>query len=171
MATAHTAPGLHVEVAKAMFAKRNPELEEKVLKWIGEIIGEKVPKYQGTPYEEALADGVFLCKLMEKLNPGSVRNIDLEPKHAFKMVENVAKFLRAAQKFGVPEDDLFQTVDLVEKKNVPQVTATIVAVARACWLHPEFKGPYLTGKPAEPQPRHFDEKQLKESAALGSLAL
>lgn len=45
-----------------MFAKRNPDLETKVLKWISEIIGEKVPKYQGTPYEEALADGVFLCK-------------------------------------------------------------------------------------------------------------
>uniref|UniRef100_T1JQ20 Uncharacterized protein n=1 Tax=Tetranychus urticae TaxID=32264 RepID=T1JQ20_TETUR len=62
-------------------------------------------------------------------------------------------------------------MEKLNPENVPQVTATIVAVARACWLHPEFKGPYLTGKPAEPQPRHFDEKQLKESAALGSLAL
>lgn len=45
-----------------MASKRNPELEAKVLKWIGEIIGEKVPPLQGMSYEDTLNDGVILCK-------------------------------------------------------------------------------------------------------------
>lgn len=45
-----------------MASKRNPELETKVLKWIGEIIGEKVPPLQGMTFEDTLNDGVILCK-------------------------------------------------------------------------------------------------------------
>jgi len=45
-----------------MASKRDPELEAKILKWIGEIIGEKVPPLGGMSYEETLADGVILCK-------------------------------------------------------------------------------------------------------------
>lgn len=68
---------------------------------------------------------------MNRICPDSIRSIDMEPRHAFKMIENISKFLRAARRWGVAQMDLFQSADLVEKKNIPQVTNTILAVARA----------------------------------------
>lgn len=37
-------------------------------------------------------------------------------------MENIACFLAGAEKLGVPKHDLFQTVDLYEKKNMTQVS-------------------------------------------------
>ena len=36
-------------------------------------------------------------------------------------MENISKFLSGAEKLGVPKHDMFQTVDLYEKKNMTQV--------------------------------------------------
>ncbi|XP_074604319.1 muscle-specific protein 20-like [Brevipalpus obovatus] len=167
----NAAPGLHYETTKSMASKRDPELETKILKWIGEIIGEKVPPLGGMSYEETLADGVILCKLMNKLKPDSVKKFDQEPKHAFNIVENIHKFVKAAKEYGVGDDDVFQTVDLTEKRNIPMVTATMIALGRACHQHPEFKGPHIAAKPAEANPRKFSDKQTKDAAAMGALAL
>lgn len=68
---------------------------------------------------------------MNKLLPDSIKKFEKEPKHAMNCFENISKFLKAAQSYGVSEDDLFQTVDLTEKRNIPMVTATLVAVGRA----------------------------------------
>lgn len=48
----------------------------------------------------------------------------------FKIMENISAFLEAIQKFGVPHTDLFQTVDLFEKKDIAQVCRTIFALGR-----------------------------------------
>ena len=45
-------------------------------------------------------------------------------------MENINNFLSGAEKLGVPRADLFQTVDLYEKKNALQVVDAIFAVAR-----------------------------------------
>lgn len=39
----------------------------------------------------------------------------------FIQMENISHFLAGAEKLGVPKHDLFQTVDLYEKKNMTQV--------------------------------------------------
>jgi hypothetical protein len=66
---------------------------------------------------------------MNKLQPNCI------PKYTqtggdFKMRENVALFNKAAGDYGVPVNELFQTVDLFEKKNIPQVTMSIFALGR-----------------------------------------
>ena len=49
---------------------------------------------------------------MPKINTG---------KMAFKLMENISNFLGAATRYGVAKTDLFQTVDLYEAENIPQV--------------------------------------------------
>ena len=39
-------------------------------------------------------------------------------------------FQKACVKYGVPDVDLFQAVDLIERKNIAQVTNTIFAIGR-----------------------------------------
>ncbi len=58
-------------------------------------------------------------------------------------MENIDKFLKACQDYGVPHDKLFPTVALFEKKNIPEVTGGIIALARQVQSHPEWAGPQV----------------------------
>ena len=49
--------------------------------------------------------------------------------------------------YGVAKEDLFQTNDLSEKKDIANVTNTLCALGRAVYKHPEWNGPYLGPKP------------------------
>jgi muscular protein 20 (fragment) len=66
---------------------------------------------------------------MNKLSPGSCKKINTSGA-GFKLMENINAFNAAARKYGVPEEDIFQTVDLFEKRNIPQVLQGILALAR-----------------------------------------
>ena len=40
-------------------------------------------------------------------------------------MENVQAFLAAAKKYGVPDEEVFQTPDLFEARNIPQVSSGV----------------------------------------------
>lgn len=46
------------------------------------------------------------------------------------MYTSICRFQKACVKYGVPDVDLFQAVDLMERKNIAQVTNTIFAIGR-----------------------------------------
>ncbi|UJR35236.1 hypothetical protein I4U23_028001 [Adineta vaga] len=136
-------------------AKRDPELDQQVQEWIEAIIGEKFPSGS---YEDALKDGIILCKLMNKLQPNSI------PKYAtsggsFKLRENISLFQNVARGYGLEDAELFQSVDLFEKRNIPQVTQCLFALGRHAQKH-NFHGPILGPKMAESNKREFTEEQL-----------
>ena len=66
---------------------------------------------------------------MNKLKPNSVPKITTKG-GGFALRENASMFCTAARAYGVPDNELFQTVDLFEKKNIPQVTMAIHALGR-----------------------------------------
>ena len=67
---------------------------------------------------------VYTHRVINKLQPGSVSKINTG-KMAFKLMENISNFLEAATRYGVAKTDLFQTVDLYEAENIPQVSLTL----------------------------------------------
>ena len=67
-----------------------------------------------------LINALPVHRLINKLQPGSVAKINTG-KMAFKLMENISNFLDAATRYGVAKTDLFQTVDLYEAENIPQV--------------------------------------------------
>ena len=138
---------LQASVVAKLAGKRDPDVEDQVLEWCFQVIGESRPN--GT-YEEILKDGVVLCKVMNKLLPGSCPKINTTGSN-FKLMENLNLVQKAMKKYGVPEEDVFQTVDLFEKRNIPQVTQGIMALGRTCYIHPEWAGPFLGPKPSEEQ--------------------
>ncbi|EDW96113.1 uncharacterized protein Dyak_GE25653 [Drosophila yakuba] len=107
-------------------APRNKEQEQEVLNWVFAVIGENVPSGQ---YEDILKDGIWLCKLANKLAPGSVKKIQ-ERGTNFQLMENIQRFQAAVKKYGVPEEEIFQTADLFERRNIPQVTLSLYALGR-----------------------------------------
>lgn len=65
--------GLQAQVTAKTVSKRSPQVEKAVVDWVFACIEEPAP--EGASIEEALKDGVALCKLINKLNPGSVSKV------------------------------------------------------------------------------------------------
>ncbi|CAB3381222.1 muscle-specific protein 20 [Cloeon dipterum] len=138
---------------------RNKDQEAEVLQWIFNVIGEPLPSGQ---YEDVLKDGVVLCNLINKLAPGSVKKIQTKGTN-FQLMENIQRFQQAVRKYGVPDEEIFQTADLFERRNIPQVTLSLYALGRITQKHPEYTGPTLGPKMAEKNEREFTEDQLRAS--------
>jgi len=150
-------------VRAKLAGKRDPEQEKEAQEWIESVLGQKFPP--GEAYEDVIRDGQVLCKLMNKLSPGSVPKIN-STGGQFKMMENINMFQQALKNYGVADVDVFQTVDLWEKKDIAQVTTTLFALGRTTYLHPEWPGPYLGPKPAEECKREFTEEQLRAGETI-----
>ncbi|XP_050305628.1 muscle-specific protein 20-like [Anthonomus grandis grandis] len=142
--------------------KRDPEQEREAQAWIESVIGERFPPM---PYEFALRDGIILCKLMNRLQPGIISKINTSGGD-YKMMDNLSQFQKACVKYGVPDVDLFQTTDLWDQKNIALVTTTIFAIGRTCYKHPEWRGPFLGPRPSEENKRDFSESQLRASEGI-----
>ena len=82
-------------------------------------------------------------------------------------MENINAFLQGAEKLGVPKSDLFQTVDLYERKNPLQVLDTIFAFARhASKVKPDL--PVLGPRLADKRPVHFSQELLDQGKYIPS---
>ncbi|KAH3899504.1 related to Transgelin [Saccharomycodes ludwigii] len=102
---------------------------------------------------DLLKDGTVLCRLANKLieNDSSFNPIKWKcSKIPFIQMEQISLFLQFCKQYGVPEDELFQTVDLFEKKDPAQVYQTIKSLSRYANLkNPSLFpviGPKLTKK-------------------------
>ncbi|XP_052808287.1 myophilin-like [Mya arenaria] len=141
-------------------AKRDPEAETQALDWIETVSGEKVDR--SLEFPDMIKDGIVLCRMMNKLTPGCIKKIDTKG-GGFALMQNIERFNKAAEAYGVPIRELFQTVDLWERKNIPAVTLCIHALARIAQTKPDFTGPILGPKMAEAQDFNFTPEQLAEA--------
>ena len=57
-------------------------MEQQAREWLEAIVGEPFP--EGS-FQEALKDGVYLCKVINTINPDSIAKVN-PSKMAFKMV-------------------------------------------------------------------------------------
>ncbi|XP_014218385.1 muscle-specific protein 20 [Copidosoma floridanum] len=148
---------LERSVRAKLIAKRDPEREREAREWISSVIGKNL---KPAPIEDILRDGTVLCELINKIKPGSIKKINTAGGD-FKMMENINKFQDAVRAYGLSDADIFQTVDLWEKKDISLVVTTLFALGRETYRHPEYKGPHLGPKPAEEHKREFSQEQLR----------
>merc|ERR1711915_228139 len=94
-----------------------------------------------------------------KIEAGSVKKFK-EKGPAFLLMENVQAFLAAAKKYGVPDEEVFQTPDLFEARNIPQVVLCLYSLGRTTQKHPEDKGPSIGPKMATENKGNFSEEQI-----------
>jgi len=137
---------------------RKPEQEAEILEWIAAVMGEPLP---AGDFADVLKDGIVLCKLMNKISPGSVKKFK-EKGPAFMLMENVQAFLAGAKKYGVPDEEVFQTPDLFEARNIPQVVLCLYSLGRVTQKHPEYTGPHIGPKMAEKNQRNFTDEQIRQ---------
>jgi len=159
MATREQGYGFTAEISGKIQGKYDSNQEREALAWIQK----QVPNagLQGVSGSSAvgdkLKDGVILCKLINRLQPNSVKNINTS-KMAFKQMENIGNFLAGVEKYGVSRTDMFQTVDLYEQQNMPQVIMCIHALGRKAGT----KGQQGIGpKESDANKRNFSQQQMR----------
>jgi hypothetical protein len=83
---------------------------KEITAWMETLLAEKMPK---PSLRENLLDGVYLCKLVNTLVPGSLRKYHKKPKMLAMKMENIGFFLAVCKtRLDLPPDLLFQPTDL-----------------------------------------------------------
>ncbi|KAI5639879.1 calponin-like domain-containing protein [Phthorimaea operculella] len=77
-----------MESADRCAGKREPEKDLEAQQWIEAVIGERFPP--GMPYEHALRDGIILCKLMNRLQPGIIQKVNVSGGD-YKFMDNISQ--------------------------------------------------------------------------------
>ncbi|KAM6893900.1 rho guanine nucleotide exchange factor 7-like [Xenentodon cancila] len=78
--------------------------------------------------QASLQDGAVLCKLLERLRPGTVDKFFQEPKSDSECQRNIAEFIKGCGAFGV---EAFEVSDLLQGLNFPKVLNSLVALNKA----------------------------------------
>jgi len=139
---------------------RNQDQENEILKWVGEVLGETWG--DGEDMAAVLKDGTVLCRLMNCIKPNSVKKYK-ETGTPFMLMENIQAFLGAARKYGVPDSELFQTADLYERRNIPQVVLCLFSLGRLTQHHQDYTGPAIGPKMSTKNERNFSEEQIRRN--------
>jgi len=156
--------GFSAEAKRRIESRYDTEEENKAREWIEAVLKENVFEgKEGLDHVHCvLRSGTILCRIANKLGA----NIKIhDSKLAFKQMENIGNFLQFMEKYGCARSDLFQTVDLYEKQNMPSVIDGIHALGRKAGLkNPNL--PQLGPKEAEANPRSFTKEQLRARQAI-----
>ncbi|XP_066842666.1 uncharacterized protein [Anser cygnoides] len=104
--------GLSAEVKNKLAQKYDPQRERELRAWIEGATGRRI----GDNFMDGLKDGVILCELINKLQPGSVQKVN-DPVQNWHKLENIGNFLRAITRYGVKPHDIFEANDLFENTN------------------------------------------------------
>ncbi|XP_055007383.1 rho guanine nucleotide exchange factor 7a isoform X2 [Boleophthalmus pectinirostris] len=75
--------------------------------------------------QSSLKDGVVLCRLLERLSPGSTDKIYHEPKNDGECLSNIKEFLKGCLSFRI---ETFEASDLLLGLNFSKVLSTLVAL-------------------------------------------
>ncbi|EWC48782.1 hypothetical protein DRE_00087 [Drechslerella stenobrocha 248] len=117
---------LDKDLAKLRLSKYTSEAATEAKSWIESVLGASLG---ADDLMDCLHDGTVLCRLVNKLVPGSTKFKQSEM--PFVQMENIAMFLRVCSDvLKISPHDLFLTVDLYEYKDPAQVLQTIGAFSR-----------------------------------------
>uniref|UniRef100_A0A3Q2CNR5 Osteoclast-stimulating factor 1 n=1 Tax=Cyprinodon variegatus TaxID=28743 RepID=A0A3Q2CNR5_CYPVA len=78
--------------------------------------------------QASLQDGAVLCKLLERLRPGTVDKFFQEPRSDSECQRNIAEFIKGCGAFGV---EPFEVNDLLQGLNFSKVLNSLVALNKA----------------------------------------
>ncbi|KAL7849246.1 hypothetical protein SRHO_G00208690 [Serrasalmus rhombeus] len=148
--------GLSAEVRSKIAQKYDPQKEEELRYWIEEVTGMPI----GENFQMGLKDGVILCELINKLQPGSIKKIN-HSKLNWHKLENLGNFIKAILTYGLKPSDVFEANDLFENGNMTQVQMTLLALASMAKTKGMDTKIDIGVKYADKQERRFDDEKMK----------
>jgi hypothetical protein len=128
---------------QSLVENQRRELErdfESLTDWINTLLGVKLQK----KLIDLIGDGVLLCKIVNKIRPGTIRSFHQSPTNIARRMENIGFFMTACQKrFEIPATQLFEpaSVQFISSSNFdPLSIGTLHAVAAVLTSLRRFSG-------------------------------
>ncbi|VCW77586.1 unnamed protein product, partial [Gulo gulo] len=162
-------PGLTPTLCPLLFqllSKYDPQKEAELRGWIEGLTGLSI----GPDFQKGLRDGVILCTLMNKLQPGSVPKINRSMQN-WHQLENLSTFIAAMVRYGMNPVDLFEANDLFESGNMTQVQVSLLALAGKAKTKGLQSGVDIGVKYSEKQERNFDDATMKAGQCVIGLQM
>uniref|UniRef100_A0A8C0C2P7 Calponin n=2 Tax=Balaenoptera musculus TaxID=9771 RepID=A0A8C0C2P7_BALMU len=158
--------GLSAEVKNRLLSKYDPQKEAELRSWIEGLTGLSI----GPDFQKGLKDGIILCTLMNKLQPGSVPKINRSMQN-WHQLENLSNFIKAMVSYGMNPVDLFEANDLFESGNLTQVQVSLLALAGKAKTKGLQSGVDIGVKYSEKQERNFDDATMKAGQCVIGLQM
>ncbi|MBZ3876373.1 Calponin-2 [Sciurus carolinensis] len=159
--TAGPAYGLSAEVRSRLLSKYDPQKEAELRSWIEGLTGLSI----GPDFQKGLKDGVILCTLMNKLQPGSVPKINRSMQN-WHQLENLSNSIKAMVSYGMSPVDLFEASDLFESGNMTQVQVSLLALAGKAKTKGLQSSVDIGVRYAERRLRSFDDATMKAGQCI-----
>uniref|UniRef100_A0A2I3TMP8 Calponin n=1 Tax=Pan troglodytes TaxID=9598 RepID=A0A2I3TMP8_PANTR len=105
--------GLWAEVKNQLLSKYDPQKKAELHSWIKGLTG----LFISPDFQKGLKDGIILCTLMNKLQPGSVPKINHSMQN-WHQLENLSNFIKAMAN------------DLFESRSMTQLQVSLLALVR-----------------------------------------
>ncbi|KAJ8777049.1 hypothetical protein J1605_014913 [Eschrichtius robustus] len=149
-----------------LLSKYDPQKEAELRSWIEGLTGLSI----GPDFQKGLKDGIILCTLMNKLQPGSVPKINRSMQN-WHQLENLSNFIKAMVSYGMNPVDLFEANDLFESGNLTQVQVSLLALAGKAKTKGLQSGVDIGVKYSEKQERNFDDATMKAGQCVIGLQM
>lgn len=170
MATRPRGFGLTAEINDKIRAQYSEKDEQQISEWFSQLGLEPFTGKGYDEFNEYLKNGMVLCNLALKLEPGSIRKINDITKvtsnifKASKSNENIGNFLAWAERYGLHTSNSFQTADLYEGTNLAAVQRAIFGLGGVA-MKKGFS-PAIGVKVADENRRSFSEQQLRAGETI-----
>jgi len=160
-------------IGAKLAAKYDTDVEAEVISWFKQLLDTQLNPGM-REIEKQLRDGILLAKLANKIKDGTDNCPPIAKKMKikvntlsapFKQMENITNFVKFCEAYGVHKTNTFQTVDLFEGRNIPQVLNCIITLGTECQRN-GFGGPVIGPKPVEKNVREFTDDQLKAGQSI-----
>ncbi|XP_056330118.1 calponin-3b [Danio aesculapii] len=158
--------GLSAEVRSKIAQKYDVQKEEELRHWIEDVTGMPI----GENFQMGLKDGVILCELINKLQPGSIKKIN-HSKLNWHKLENLGNFIKAILAYGLKPNDIFEANDLFENGNLTQVQTTLLALASMAKTKGMNTKVDIGVKYADKQTRSFNDEKMKAGQCVIGLQM
>lgn len=113
-------------------------MQAEAADWIGNLLSISIPSAE---LLDRMISGALLCDMISKIEKKKSKS--RRATNLFYARENVNKFLRGAKRLGVLDDCLFETNDLVERKNDRKVLSCFLELARIASLKFGVEAPLI----------------------------
>eukprot|EP01120_Amphizonella_sp_Union-15-10_P010659 TRINITY_DN4327_c0_g1_i1.p1 TRINITY_DN4327_c0_g1~~TRINITY_DN4327_c0_g1_i1.p1 ORF type:complete len:265 (-),score=26.52 TRINITY_DN4327_c0_g1_i1:107-901(-) len=125
--------GIDADTYEKVKTKIGPEVSQKVTEWIEGMVKHRL--IDRNNLWVSLRDGIVLCQLINVIRPNVVPKYNTITKegqeiHFLQAQENIQLYLKACQKIGLTDADMFSVPDLYSNKCMSQVINNIYSLSR-----------------------------------------
>jgi len=119
--------GMDAELYQKMSAKEDPDWDNKVMRWIEEMLGEKMAS---DDLWVVLKNGIVLIRLLNTIKADTVPKYNKTRLVPLLEMDNIHLYLKGCWALGVPSECMFTSAELHKRQDMSKVSRNLEALSK-----------------------------------------